>query len=162
MILLISPSSRAEECANALHDALQFPVQVSKSLQQASLLLRTEEYLAVVLDQLSLEIDPDEGEILHSHLGSAIPVYVNFAINSKQRVVHEVEAAVRRRHADERVARLAAQKNLRSELKETLTAMLLSCDLLAASAGLPAPAQEKLRGVQELASHLQEQLGSAS
>jgi hypothetical protein len=162
MILLITPSSRAEECAIALQQAIQHPVQISQTIEQASLLLRENEYLSVVLDQLVLEVEPDEGDVLHTHLGSAIPVYVNFAINSKQRIVHEVQAAMRRRLADERVARLSAQQALRNELNETVNAMLLSCDLLASSSTLPEPAKQKLRGVQELASHLQVQLGAVS
>jgi hypothetical protein len=162
MILLITPSSCAQRCADALHNASQHPVKISPTLQEASLLLQENEYRAVVLDQLALEVDPDEGDILHSHLGAAIPVYVNFAINSKQRVVHEVQAAMRRRSADEREARLCAQQTLRNELKETITAMLLSCDLLVAATGLPEAAKEKLQGVQELACHLQDQIGASS
>lgn len=162
MILLISPTSRAEECATAIHEAIHQPVQVSPSVEQAGLLLRDNEFLAVVLDQLSLEADPDDGEILHAHLGSAVPIYVNFAINSKRRIVHEVEAALRRRSVDERAARLCAQQDLRSELKETVAAMLLSCELLATSSEVPEPAKKKIRGVQELAGHLQLQLGGGS
>jgi len=162
MILLVTPSSRGEECAVALREVIHQPVSVCETLEQATLLLRENEYLAVVLDQLSLEVDPDDGHVLHAHLGPAIPVYVNFAINSKQRVVHDVEAALRRRLADERAARLAAQQNLRSELRETVTAMLLSCELLSASSEMPEVAKQKIRGVQELAGHLQLQLGAGS
>lgn len=162
MILLVTPSSCAAECADALHDANHHPVQTCETLEQASVLLRDHEFLAVVLDQLAMEVDPDAGEILHIHLGSAIPVYVNFAINSKRRIVQEVAAALRRRSADERVARQFAQQTLRGELNETVTAMLLSCDLLVASNALPELAKQKIRGVQELASHLQVQLGAVS
>jgi len=137
MILLVTPSSCAEECANALLEASHHPVRICETVGQGSLLLRDHEFRAVVLDQLALEVDPDEGEIVHSHLGSATPGYVNFAINNKRRVVHEVAAALRRRSADERIARPTAQATLRNELKETVTAMLLSCDLWAASNALP-------------------------
>lgn len=162
MILLITPSSRAEDCAAALQQAIHHPVQICRTLQEATLLLRENEFLAVVLDQLALEVEPDEGDVLHAHLGSSIPVYVNFAINSRQRVVHDLEAALRRRAADEQLARLSAQQTLRNELNETITAMLLSCDLLGASPALPELAKEKLRGVQELAGRLQLQLGAGS
>lgn len=162
MILLITPSSRADDCAVAIQGALHQPVQISHSLQQASVLLRENEFCAVVIDQLSLEVDPDDGELVHAHLGGAVPVYVNFGINSLQRVLREVQSAMRRRSADEHAARLSAQQSLRNELKETVTAMLVSCELLAASAEIPGSAKEKLRGVQELAGHLQLQLGAGS
>jgi hypothetical protein len=162
MILLITPSSQAEECATAIQEAIHQPVQVSQTLEQASLLLRENEFCSVVIDQQALEVDPDDGDILHAHLGPAVPVYVNFGINSKQRVLHEVRSALRRRSADERAARLSAQQDLRNELKQTVTAMLLSCELLATSPEVSEPAREKLRGVQELAGHLQLQLGAGS
>lgn len=162
MILLITPSSRGEECAIALREVIHQRVAVCETLEKATLSLRETEYLAVVIDELALEVDPDDGRALQTHLGSAVPVYVNFAINSKQRVVHDVAAALRRRSADERAARLAAQQNLHNELKETVTAMLLSCELLSSSSEIPETAKQKIRGVQELAGHLQLQLGAGS
>lgn len=162
MVLLITPSSRASECAAAIQDVLHQPVQVSQTLEQASLLLRENDFRAVVFDELSIEFDPNEADLVHAHLGSAVPVYVNFGINSKERVLREVQSAIRRRSADERAGRLSAQQTFRNELNETVTAMLLSCELLAAAPEIPGPAKERLRGVQELAGHLQLQLGAGS
>ena len=73
-----------------------------------------------------------------------------------------MQSAIRRRSADVCDARLSVHQHLRKELKETVTATLLSCESLVTSPELPERAREKLRGVQELAGHLELQLGAGS
>ena len=60
MILLVTSSERASECAAALHEATGEEVVVAESLLRATTLLRAGCYLAVVLDQYLLETGPDE------------------------------------------------------------------------------------------------------
>jgi len=55
MILLVTSSVRAAECAAALNQATGERVAVAESLPRATTLLRAECYLAVVLDQYLLE-----------------------------------------------------------------------------------------------------------
>jgi len=43
--------------------------------------LRSQEYSAVVIDQLLPDAEPDESDQILQHLGTAIPVYVNCAIS---------------------------------------------------------------------------------
>lgn len=159
MILLVTPTSRAEECSQALSDVTHQTVQVAPSVQEAAQQLRVREFRVVILDELALEFEPDEADSLLALLGSAVPVYVNFAIHNKQRIVGEVQTALRRREVDENAARRLAQQLLRNQMKETVTAMLLSCDLLMVQPGLPTRAAEKVRTVQELAGTLRSQLG---
>jgi hypothetical protein len=45
-----------------------------------------------------------------------------------------------------------------SELKESVTVMLLSCDLALATPGVPAPAAEKLRTDHDLACQIRDRL----
>src|ERR1035437_6185074 len=87
MILLVTPSERASECAAALHGATGEEVVVAESLARATTLLRAECYLAVVLDQYLLETEPYEAETTLEHLGTAIPVQVNLAISGMERLV---------------------------------------------------------------------------
>jgi hypothetical protein len=47
---------------------------VANTLQSAISSLRTEEYAAVVLDQFLVETEPDECDLMLSHLASAVPV----------------------------------------------------------------------------------------
>src|SRR5271168_290148 len=105
MILLVTPSERASECAAALHEATGEEVVIAESLARATTLLRAECYLAVVLDQYLLETEPDEAGTTIEHLGTAIPVQVNLAISGIERLVREVRAALQRRQREEVRAR---------------------------------------------------------
>jgi len=94
MILLVTPSERASECAAALQAATGEEVLVAEDLARATTLLRVECYGAVVLDQYLLEAQPHEAVTLLEHLGSAIPVQVNLAITAVERLVREVREAM--------------------------------------------------------------------
>jgi len=158
MILLVTPSERAPECAAALHEATGEEVVVAESLARATTLLRAGCYLAVVLDQYLLEAEPQEAEATLEHLGTAIPVQVNLAISGMERLVREVRAAVQRRQREEVRARQAALAKLQSELNGTVTALLLSSELALGIPGLPSAAGEKLESVFELVKKLRTQL----
>ena len=160
MILLITPSARVQQCASALESAISETTHVVSSLRQAVTQLRSEEYLLVVVDQLLGETEPEESELLLEHIGSAIPVYINFAISGMDRVTRELRAALHRRKREMRVATQAAEQLLRNEMKGTLTALLLSSELAMQSQD-PATSQARIRQVHELALEMRAKLGGA-
>src|SRR5438309_5535159 len=129
MILLITPSARAQDCAKALHEATEETTQVADTLRQALAHLRAQEFSAVVIDQSFLETEPDESETALEHIGMAIPVHINFAISGMERLIREIRAALYRRKKEGVLARQGAQQALRNELKGTVTALLLSCEM---------------------------------
>ncbi len=158
MILLVTPSERAPECAAALREAAGEGIVVAQSLARAATLLRAEGYLAVVLDQYLLETEPHEAETTLEHLGTAVLVQVNLAISGMERLVREVRTALQRRQREEMRARQAAIGGLYSELNSTITALLLSSELALDTSGLPAAAAEKIESVHELVKQLRRQL----
>lgn len=158
MILLVSPIDRASQCARALQESTGEEVVVAKGLRKAASWLRSDSYLAVVLDQHPLETEPDEIDTVMQHLGTAIPVQVNLAISGLDRLVREVRAALERRKREETVARKAAASALRNELNGPLTALLLECELALKVPGLPATAAEKLQSAHELVQKLRAQI----
>jgi signal transduction histidine kinase len=162
MILLVTGSERASECATALREATGEDVVVASSLSHATTLLRAECYLAVVLDQYLLETEPDEAGTALEHLDNAIPVQVNLAISGMDRMVREVRAALRRRQSEEVNARQEAIGRLRHELNGTVTALLLSSELALEIPGLPAAALEKMESVHELVKKFRKQLETTS
>jgi hypothetical protein len=162
MILLITPATRAQDCAKAIEEATGEPVQVAATLQHAIAHLRAAEYLAVVIDQSLVEGTPDESERVLQHIEMAIPVFVNFAISGIERVVRELRAALQRRSKEVLIARKVAEGALRNELKGTVTAMLLSCEMALRLDGLPPAAQAKLRSLDELAREMRKKLGMAA
>ena len=92
------------------------------------------------------------------HLGTAFPVYVNFAVTGLERLVREVRSALHRRKREETAARRAVEDQMRSEMGETVTALLLSCELAMSLPGVPAPAAEKIQTIDNLARELRGRL----
>ena len=162
MILLVTPSLRAEECVVALKNATGEDTVLADTLRRAASLLRTESYQAVVLDQYLLETEPDETNMLMEHLGTAIPVQVNLAISGVDRLASEIRAAVRRKKREELAAQRAAEQSLQSELSGLVTALLLSCELAMDTPNLPAAAMEKLQSTHDLVKKLRAQLQPAN
>lgn len=79
-----------------------------------------------------------------------------------ERLIREVRSALHRRQREETSARRAVEEQMRSEMRETLTVMLLSCELAMAVPGVPVPAAEKIRAIDNLARELRVQLNAAN
>ncbi len=154
MILLITPSASGSQCADSLYAATGQETQWAHTLQEAATRLREQTYSAAVIDQFLLENDPDESDHMIEHLGTAFPVYVNFGVTGIDRLVREVRSALHRRKREEGVARRAVAEQMHSEMSETLTAMLLSCELAMSVPDVPHPAAEKIRVIDNLAREL--------
>jgi len=88
------------------------------------------------------------------HLGTAFPVYINFAVTGMERLLRETRSALHRRQHEESTARRAVKEQMRSEMCETLTAMLLSCELAMSVPDVPVPAAAKIRAIDGLAREL--------
>jgi hypothetical protein len=160
MILLITPSARGQECAAMLKEATSEETHWAEDLAQAGARLREQVYSAVVLDQFLLENEPSESDQILEHLGTAFPVYLNFAVSGMQRLLREVRSALHRRKREEETARRSVEQRIRSEMCESLTAMLLSCELAMAVPEVPPPAAEKIRLIDDLAREMRMKLGT--
>jgi hypothetical protein len=158
MILLITPSARGQQCADILKTSTGSEVHWAQNLQEAATRLREQTYSAAVIDQFLLETEPEESDRTLEHLGTSFPVYINFAVTAMERLVREVRSALHRRKREESAARRAVEDQMRSEMRETITAMLLSCELAMAVPEVPAPAAEKIRAIDNLARELRVRL----
>ncbi len=154
MILLITSSASGPKCAEALHAATGLETHWAQTLQEAATRLREQTYPAAVIDQFLLETEPDESDRMIEHLGTTFPVYLNFAVTGMERLVREVRSALHRRKREENAARRAVAEQMHSEMRETLTAMLLSCELAISVPDVPDPAAEKIRAIDNLARDL--------
>ncbi|HXJ89548.1 MAG TPA: hypothetical protein VMS18_22220 [Candidatus Binatia bacterium] len=151
MILLITPQSKGPEFAGALYAATSQETHWAQNLQEAATRLREQAYSAAVIDQFLLETEPEESDQVLEHLGTAYPVYVNFALTGMDRLLREVRFALHRRKREESAARRVVAEQLNCEMRETLTAMLLSCELAMAVPNVPMMAAEKIRMIDNLA-----------
>jgi len=160
MILLITSLAKARDCAKALQDATAEPTQVAATLHEAAAQLQVQPYSAVVMDQLLLDAEPDEGETVLKHLGTAVPVYLNFALTGIERVIRELRSALQRRQREVLLARHEAEQALHSELNDKVTALLVSCEMALRVENLPANAETKMNAVYALAQQVREKLGA--
>jgi hypothetical protein len=162
MILLITSLARAQDCAHALQEATAEPTQVAATLREAVAQLQAREFSAVVIDQLLLDAEPDDVETIVKHMGTAVPVYSNFAISGIERVSRELRSALHRRKRELLIARQEAEQSLRSQLKDSITALLLSCEMALEVPNLPLFAETKMRAVDALAREMRTKLGATA
>jgi hypothetical protein len=154
MILLITSSAAGPQCAEALRAETGLETHWASTLQEAASRLREHTYTAAVIDQFLLETEPSESDQMMEHLGTAFPVHLNFAVTGMERLVREVRSALHRRNREESAAHRAVQDQMCSEMRETLTAMLLSCELAISVPNVPGPAVEKIRAIDNLVREL--------
>jgi hypothetical protein len=158
MLLVVTPSAKARGCAQAIQQVTSEETHVAATLSQALTQLRTQEYLAVLIDQAFLETEPVESDMVLEHIGTAIPMPVNFAISGMDRVVRDLRAALHRHKKEVLLVRQEVQHAIRNELKDTVTALLLSCEMALQVPNLPGAAEVKMRSVRELAQEVRVRL----
>jgi len=147
-------NSRGPEFAASLHAATSQETHWAQNLQEAATCLREQTYSAAVIDQFLLETEPEESDQVLEHLGTAFPVYVNFALTGMDRLLREVRSALHRRRREETTPRRTIAEQMHSEMRETLTVMLLSCELAMSIPNVPLLAAEKIRTIDNLARKL--------
>ncbi len=158
MILLVSISSRATECAAALEQGCGHPTQVANSVPQAVRRLQTTEYDALAIDQSLLEADFRALDTLLNHAGTAQPIYVNLALHHTDRVVREVQVALRRAEKEKQWAMSMAERVLRNQLRGEVTGILLTSELALRQPAIPDDVVTKIRMVQDMAEKMRSRL----
>jgi len=158
MILLITSSARGQQCAESLSEATGLQTHWAQTLQAAVTYLREQTYSAAVIDQFLVETEPEESDKMAEHLGTAFPVYINFGVTGMERLLREVRSALHRRKREEAAARRAVTEQMCSEMRETVTAMLLSCELAMSVPDIPVPASERIRAIDNLVRELRQRL----
>ncbi len=158
MILLITTSACGQECVAAMNKACEQDVHLTTTVRDALSCVHANEYNAVVIDQNVLESDPLAIETVIRNARLAVPVYVNFALQGRDRVVRDTQMSLRRAQAERLIAMRAASDMLQSKLNGTVAGILLSSELTLSVPGLPSAAEVKIRFIHELAKSLRRQL----
>jgi len=158
MILLVTASSRAQECRAALENGTGHKTQVAGSVPQAVTRLRNAEYEALAIDQSLLETDFRALDTLLNHTGTAMPIYVNLSLHSTERVVRETQVALHRAEKEKRMALRIVERDLRNQLRSEVTGILLTSELALRNPAIPADVAAKLQLVQDMAEKLRTRL----
>jgi hypothetical protein len=151
MLLVLTPIAKAQDCAQTIQQVTSEEIHVAANSTQALARLRVQEYVAVLIDQAFLETESVESYVVLEHIGAAVPVQVNFAINSIDRVAHELRTALVRHKRAFLLLRNEAQRSVRDELKDGITALLLSCTMALQVPDLQCDVETRVRTVYELA-----------
>lgn len=154
MLLVITPSAKGRGCAQAIQQVTAEVTHVAATSSQALARLRAQEYVAVLIDRAFLEIEPVESDLVLDQIGTAVPVHVNFAINNMERVAREFRAALHRHQKAVELVRQQVQQALRNDLKGTVTALLLSCEMALQVPNLQSGVEARMRVVHELANEM--------
>jgi hypothetical protein len=162
MILLVSPQTGVLRRSEVFSQALGQPVQSADNLEQACLLLRSQVFGAVVFDQGLIEFEHEKAEAIFQLLETAIPVYINFGVSSFERSIDLIRSAVVRRERDLRSARRQAQEELRNEVNDLITALLLSCELAMDNSGNEERGTERIQSIHGLALQIKANLSVPS
>lgn len=158
MILLVTTSSRAKECATALEQGTGHKTHLASSVPQAVSKLQAADYEGLAIDQSVLESDFRAFDTLLNRCGIAMPLHVNLALHSTERVVREVQVALRRAEKEKQVATRIAGQLLRNQLRGELTGILLNSDLALRQTAISPEVAEKLKSVKQLAEKMRAQL----
>jgi len=160
-VLIISPLADAEGFAAALGSTLGCSVTVATGHRAGLMALRHRDYSVVVVDDCMAEANPAAADLLWQSFGMAVPVQINFAFSGGSRLAREVQAAIARREQQQVLALRAAASHLESELKSTVTGLLLQSQLALAEPELTPKMAGKLTLVAELAGSLRQRLEGA-
>lgn len=153
-VLLVSALSSAEQGAAAIMQQLGLDVEIVRGRREAMDALRRESYAVVIVEESLAESDSRAAELLWKMTGLAIPIQVNFALTGEARLVRELRAALARRDAAERAALAAVQ----SELRNTVSGLVLQTQLALHESGQAPRLEQRLRLMAELAGNLKQRL----
>jgi signal transduction histidine kinase len=157
-MLLICGMAGAVDYADALAQQFGASVEVAITRKAGLDALRRREYALVIVEESIAEGDPAGADLLWKHAGLAVPLQVNFALSNGSRLARDVRAALARRAHEQSLAMRAAASTLESELRATLTGLLLHSQLALADPALTPNLAEKLKVMNELASSIRQQL----
>ena len=161
MILLVTPALSAPDCATRLQEATAEQVIIASGFSDALVHLRASELSIVILDRNLLEAEPHQTSTLWAHLESTIIVELNLVLTGIDRLIREVQSARKRSEHNQAVARDHASRLLQGEVNQTLTSLLLNCELAAQITGLPSSACERIAFIHGDAEKLRQQLAAS-
>ncbi len=159
MVILVTTSPRARECAAAIEQSTHQKTQIATSLARAVELLMANDYDALVMDESFNQTEIGGVNLLLSHAGVAMPVYVNLALHGTQRVTREVENGLQRFAREKLGAMRTAEKVLRNVLRGEVTGILLNCELAMREPAISENVAGRIQIMHDLAEEMRLKLG---
>ena len=158
MILFVSRVALNQEVTTRVSQQTGLELQVALSLEEAARLLSGSVCRVAVIDSGLLETDSKGIDQLLFNSPAALPVFPNLAVCGPERLVCEIKAALRRGEKESQRAADRARREFRSDLKDSVTALLLNCDLALQIPELPVEAGKKILLLHDLATKMRDLL----
>ena len=158
MILFVSRAEVSAEVTAWVGRETGMELRAAQSLSQACELLQAANFRVAVVDSGLLETDPKGVDRLLSETSVPFPIFPNLAVCGPERLVAEIKVAVRRRVRETQLATDRARREFRSHLKDSVTALLLNCDLALQIPDLPNEAGKKILLLHDVATRMRDLL----
>ena len=158
MILFVSRAEISRDMVAGVSRDVGMELRTATSLERASQILRQSKCRVAVVDSGLLETDRKDVEQLLEESPSVLPLFPNLAVCGPERLVCEIKAALRRGNRDSQRAAEWARHELRTKLKNSVTAFLLNCDLMLQTPDLPVEVGKKILLLHDLATKMREDL----
>ncbi len=158
MIILVTGSSRAKECAAAIERKTHQKTVVVSSVPRVIECLQQQNAEAVVVDESFQQVESGIDTVVAAHSGMAVPIYVNLSLHGTDRVALEVSCGLQRLVQERFASMQAAAGELRNQLRGEVTAILLNTELAMRERSVSPAVSEKLRVVQEMAERMRRKL----
>lgn len=163
MIVLLTCSSRAQECAEAIEARTHQQTVIANSLASAAECVKRPDAEALVVDASFQQVENGIDTLLTKTAVIAVPIYVNLSLHGAERVAVEVSCGLQRISQERAFCMRAATSEVRHQLRGEVTAILLNSELALRDRELPSGAAEKLKVVCEMAERIRHRLdGSLS
>lgn len=151
MVILVTTSPRAKECAAAIEQTTHQKTEIATSLARGVECLQTNDYDAMVIDESFNHIEAGGANLLLDHAGVAMPIYVNLALHGTERVTCEVQNGIQRFVREKLAAMRSAENALRSLLRGEVTAILLNSELALREHVLSDNIADRIQAIHDLA-----------
>lgn len=162
MIVLVTGSSRSEECAAAIERRSHQKALVLASLPRLIECLQQQDVEAVVIDESFQQVEGGIDSVVAAHSGTAVPIYVNLSLHGADRVALEVSCGLQRLVQERLSSMRVAAGELGNQLRGEVTAMLLDTELAMRERSLTPSVREKLRALHEMAERMRQKLEGAA
>ena len=153
-VLMIAGIKNASACGQEIAERADVAVEVATNRKAGLAALRRSIFEVVLVEENLAEADSAWADQVWHLAGSAIAVQVNFAIVSCIRLSREVKAALTRKESERASARRLVANEIETDLKLSITGLLLQSELALREPQLPESLRPKLRRIVELAGAL--------
>ena len=152
MIMLVTTSPRARECAAAIEQSTHQKTQIAASLARAVECLQSNDYDLLVLDESFNHTEIGGVNLLLNHAGPAMPVYVNLALHGAERVAREAQNGLARFVREKLGGHAVGGELVAQRVAGEVTAILLNSELaMRAAVASGRTSAERIQVVHDLA-----------